>query len=698
MTVSPGVRESAPTAPPAPSHESKPADDPGSAGLDPPRHGTPSAAQGVGLGKWLVLWVLVFGAVSAAFCGVSAVIVAREQGNDDRLTDSGEASHLEAAVVSLRTNIGELVGQLDLLANLPASRSYAAGASPGVLERIAGGYVALMEAFPIYDQVRFLDQSGRELVRINNTPAGPVQVPDAELQDKSERPYFRDTMALAPGLTYISPFDLNIEHGVIELPEKPMVRLAQSLRDADGHQVGVIVTNLRGQVLLDRFRTLMHGAAGAPMLLDESGGVLTGPIPGDAFAFQRDPARTFAKAFPQVWSAMTKAQRGVVSTPSGTFVFRAFTPVLSDDTHRLWPVRRWVAVSWQAVDRTQLGPRVMARMVRAPWFIPGLLASLVGSGVLTLLFLSRQNAHGAFRRTLGEMRSITDAVAEGVLLLDSDGRIQFANPEACALLGRDPAELLGQDAHSTIHSGSREAAADCPILQALHNGQRRQLPDETLWRADGRPVPVSISVAPAFADDRRIGLVLAFHDISHQKRTMAELAESNRRLADLAAHDALTGLANRRSLDLAAARVWNTSRAHGEAVAVVMVDVDFFKRYNDAFGHQAGDLVLQQVAATLQQEARRPRDIAGRYGGEEFILVLPGADTEGARMIAEDCRRRLEALALPQAEPGQVVTISCGVAATTPRNSGSLVELIAAADDALYSAKRQGRNRVVCAD
>jgi diguanylate cyclase (GGDEF)-like protein len=175
------------------------------------------------------------------------------------------------------------------------------------------------------------------------------------------------------------------------------------------------------------------------------------------------------------------------------------------------------------------------------------------------------------------------------------------------------------------------------------------------------------------------------------------LREANERLAWLSRRDELTGLANRRHLEMVLDGEWRRSARTAQPVAVILIDVDRFKDYNDEFGHLAGDRCLQAVADSLAEGCQRGGDLAARYGGEEFLIVLPGADRDAASVIAERLRAAVEALRIPHASasPLPFVTVSAGVGSIRPRDGLSSAILLAAADAALYAAKRQGRNRVV---
>jgi len=166
-------------------------------------------------------------------------------------------------------------------------------------------------------------------------------------------------------------------------------------------------------------------------------------------------------------------------------------------------------------------------------------------------------------------------------------------------------------------------------------------------------------------------------------------------LAELAATDGLTGLANRRRLDMVLKQEWSRSMRSGTPLSLLMIDVDHFKAFNDRHGHHGGDVALRNVARTLAAIIRRPGDLAARYGGEEFMVVLPGTDLQGAKALAEKIRLAIEALP-PFASDKHPVTVSIGIASQRPRSGEKQTQLFSQADKALYQAKRNGRNRVEC--
>jgi two-component system cell cycle response regulator len=178
-------------------------------------------------------------------------------------------------------------------------------------------------------------------------------------------------------------------------------------------------------------------------------------------------------------------------------------------------------------------------------------------------------------------------------------------------------------------------------------------------------------------------------------RQGAELERLNARLFDDSRRDHLTDLGNRQRLD-EDLQEWTTRAArYGHAFSIALLDIDRFKRYNDTFGHQAGDEVLRSVAHTLRRECR-VGDIAYRYGGEELMVALAGQTLDYARTAAERMRTAIEAMRIPSCESGsEVVTVSVGVAEFAAVDNGTFSRLLARADSALYEAKQSGRNRVV---
>ena len=193
--------------------------------------------------------------------------------------------------------------------------------------------------------------------------------------------------------------------------------------------------------------------------------------------------------------------------------------------------------------------------------------------------------------------------------------------------------------------------------------------------------------------------VKAMLRLVEMQRSLVQVTEklnsANTMLKRLSATDGLTGIANRRMYDELAIREWRRCERMKKSFALVMIDVDNFKLFNDKYGHQVGDECLKAVAAQVGKSAPRATDLAARYGGEEFVMVLGETDTDGAKWIANRLRQQVSDLNIPHyATESRHVTISCGVASIVPDGNNSLEVLLKSADHALYQAKEAGRNQV----
>ncbi len=181
-----------------------------------------------------------------------------------------------------------------------------------------------------------------------------------------------------------------------------------------------------------------------------------------------------------------------------------------------------------------------------------------------------------------------------------------------------------------------------------------------------------------------------------QSQLYRQLAIANQKLQELATTDGLTGIANRRQFDRVLMLEWRRLAREELPLSLIMFDIDFFKPYNDFYGHLGGDDCLRQVARAIASSTNRAGDLPARYGGEEFAVILPNTSAEGANIVARKICDRIASLKLPHARSsiGSYVTLSCGIATAVPSGEESPDTLIRSADSALYQAKNEGKNRI----
>jgi diguanylate cyclase (GGDEF)-like protein/PAS domain S-box-containing protein len=289
-----------------------------------------------------------------------------------------------------------------------------------------------------------------------------------------------------------------------------------------------------------------------------------------------------------------------------------------------------------------------------------------------------------------ERQRLLASLGEGVFGVDANYRCTFINPAALEMLGFSATEVLGANQHDMFHHRRRDGepypAVECPVGKTLADGKPRKVEDEWLLRKDGSGFPAALTITPIAEGGGHSGAVVVFRDLTDQKRMEAELLR-------LATTDFLTGLPNRRrfleQLDLELARL---RRGLAPTAALLMLDLDHFKKVNDHNGHSAGDNVLQHFSALLRESLRRV-DTAGRLGGEEFAVILAGSSMENAGLYAERLREQVAATLFRSDHGPLKVTVSIGVTVLSDLDAMSGTAL-ARADLALYRAKSGGRNRV----
>lgn len=286
-------------------------------------------------------------------------------------------------------------------------------------------------------------------------------------------------------------------------------------------------------------------------------------------------------------------------------------------------------------------------------------------------------------------------------ILEGHGRLRFATHGETALeqIRREPPDLVLLDADMPGMNGYELCAAlhgdpdleDVPVIFVTsHGGTEHELKGLEAGAVDFIAKPISEPLLRA------------------RVKTQLRIKRLTDDLRQLATSDAVTGIANRRSLDAALEREWQRSCRTGEPTSLLLIDVDHFKHYNDRYGHPAGDACLRAVAQALAGAARRPADLVARYGGEEFAVLMPQTPAVGARHLAHQMLGAVVALGLPHeaSTTSAQVTVSIGVGCSAardgmdpapPAGAERVVDLLRRTDEALYRAKANGRARVCCA-
>jgi len=326
-------------------------------------------------------------------------------------------------------------------------------------------------------------------------------------------------------------------------------------------------------------------------------------------------------------------------------------------------------------------------------FVLGLVLLIAVIGYYLVRQLSqRQRMAQALVANEAQFRLLAEQSSDMVTRIGLDNRLLYVSPSCRRMIGWSPDELLGTSAVAGIHEEDMERVEQA--ITALKNGEAEEA--RFVYRQRHREkgdiwVEAALHVTRASDSGEIDGVVAVVRDMTEQK-------DLQDKLSALATTDGLTGLANRRAFDERLVDEWARARRDGTQLSLLLIDVDHFKKFNDHYGHLAGDGCLRALGRILSDHARRPADLAARYGGEEFAMLLPNTGPDGCAEVGEAIRRALHDLAMLHAQnpPSRLVTVSVGAAASLPlETTADSSTLVAAADRALYAAKESGRDRLV---
>lgn len=457
-----------------------------------------------------------------------------------------------------------------------------------------------------------------------------------------------------------------------------IVTASRRFNHPDGSFAGVALATIDAAYFTQFYGKFDIGANGAISLLSADG-IMLARSPDDGTFVGRDMSG--APLF-----------RDFHSRPSaGTYYFKS--PL--DGVQRLSFYKRSDRYPLMVLA-TKAQEDVLAQWRQEAWtrmaFVLGLTLVIAVFGFyLVRQLLERQRMAAALVAKEADFRLLAEESSDIVMRIGTDERILYVSPSSSRILGWTPDQLIGTPAlagvdaddlprvKQTVAALKRGEIEEARLIYRTRHRGKDDIWIETAMRATRKP------------DTGEIDGVVAI------SRDMTEHKDLEEKLAALATSDGLTGLANRRHFDDRLLEEWARAKRDGTPLSLLLIDVDQFKKFNDQYGHQAGDGCLRSLAKTLASEARRPADLAARYGGEEFVLLLPNTDADGCAQVGERIRTTVFELGMLHASnpPSRRVTVSLGGAVNFPGTGGSTEALIEAADRALYAAKDSGRDRLV---
>lgn len=459
-----------------------------------------------------------------AFLMAAAYVWSVKQRSEVRAAEYATDMKLRIVAASniLENELADVVAQLQVLSDMPAWRQRSGPPEGPYLAQIVDEFSRVAHYYPYLDQLRWVDTRGMERVRINQSPGGPDQVPEHQLQDKSARYYVREANQLARDEIYVSPFDLNVERGQIEAGNRAMLRLAHRVADRDDNDLGIIIINYSADELLAHYAQMMAGGTGHSMLVDSDGRYLfrdDGRGGWDRL-LQRD--ERFATRYPTVWAAMQRKTNGRVANRDGLFHFHDLT--LRDA--RLGQPKAgqgpWWLVSHIPIERVRPDFRQRSHLLVFALLL------FTGSALgLPVAWLHRKVREGAQHRHENEqlMSSLFDQAPDAILLVSEEGHILRCNRRAEALFDDNKSALVGSPVETLIPHPFRRQHVQHRAAFARHARQRAMGAGLSLRAVDSkdREFPVDVMLSPIRTSDGT-AIIAIVRDIT--ERVQAERAQA----------------------------------------------------------------------------------------------------------------------------------------------------------------------------
>ncbi len=511
-------------------------------------------------------------------------------------------------------------------------------------------------------QLRYLDASGREVVRINRdkSSASLRVAPDDELQDKGQRYYFKAASKLGFDEVWHSNIDLNIENGQIEKPYRPTLRLATPLI-IDNQFQGVVIVNL---LFENEINFLTNNPDFLVYLVDKDGEIIHDPDTSGSWSRYLDNKQNMQDLFPEAVEGITSQDNYKVQ---GLYSF-SMTDLFNNDEGL-----RIVFVARPEVMNSMKSTNMQAALLVA---FTVLLVSVPLSWFISLIPSKLQSKLSSAYNKIHKNAVIIDKYVM-LSTTDTQGNIKEVSSRFAEVTGYSSEQLIGKRHNLIRHPDTPPSTYEEMWGTILGTGvwegemKNRNKRGESYW--------IHSIINPNLNSASEIeGFTAVDQDITDKKRIEA-----------LSMTDSLTGLYNRHKLnELLLCEVSRSSR-YQTPTSVILVDVDYFKRINDSYGHNVGDDVLVQLAAIFRKNSRES-DCLGRWGGEEFLIITSNSDARSAVDFAEKLRAAIHNELFPKVGH---ISVSCGVAQYVAGQDAT--QWISSADKALYQAKEAGRNRVV---
>lgn len=451
------------------------------------------------------------------------------------LIRSGEIGAVVTGVMRLDDELHVPLSHLRTLLKEPA---LARTLEDGDGAELANLFTRLVTYGGAYDKARWIDETGRERVRVNNVSGQPRAVPDSELQQLAESYYFKAAMKLKPGQVYVSPLDLNTERGQVETPRKPVLRIAAPVADGQGRPRGILVLNVAAAGMLEAFTKSLAEARDHAGLLNSEGYWLRGTQSEEEWGFMFNRKTTLAATNPAAWKTITEIPSGQAELADGLWTWSTVYPLKEEPGVDVPAIPAWLVVSHVSDDQLALMRQNAWRLAGGIGLVLVLvfgalaawLARAVSGRTRAVVAAAKAEAEAASAKraleTLERFQLMVEASASGLLVVDAMGLITHANPALERMFGYEPGELAGKpmevllpEGRQPDHVAMRESFMKKPAARPMGVGR-----DLTGRRKDGGHFPVEISLS-AFTENGRKYVDAMVVDITRRKQMETRLKQ-----------------------------------------------------------------------------------------------------------------------------------------------------------------------------
>lgn len=607
------------------------------------------------------------------------VLLNQEKNNIQSLINNekekvGQFDHLVGRIIK------EQISDLYVISKLPILKVYLDSEEESRVY-LEGYFKELGEAYQRFEQIRFINTAGQEVLRVNVESGKASLVTKKDLQDKSKRYYFQEAIKLNPGDIYISEPDLNMEHGQVELPRKTVIRFATPLTDSKGKKAGILILNYNANYLINAFRDIYSRQnPEKSVLLDSHAHEL----------FDSTYSHTLSESIFSNWDAIKNNDRGKINVNGGILLYSTIDPINFDEgDNNVIKANDIITKDYPWHFIVYIPDRILWRS--------SLLHSREGGVIFSLfaILLAIITYYAIVRNMIKkeimerdvainrELNFLYEHAPCGYHTIDASGNIVKINQTELAWLKYDEDEVLFRPLSEFLTEAS---AAN--LNKYLENQSGSEFPaslEIEMMRKDGSTFYASMSSIKFIDND---GAVLIHSNIVN----INERVKLERELEEQANTDYLTGVNNRRNFLENAEAVHRHAIDQDHPLSIVLLDIDHFKKINDTYGHDAGDTVLKWFTSHIS-DMLRSTDILARFGGEEFILLLPRTPIETAYDIAERIRKKIMNSPI-SIDDGSTINITVSLGVAEMHEEENINSIIKNADTALYQSKQNGRNRV----